>query len=504
MAVACRLALRRHVTPAIEVQPNPPPTPGLQRSPRLDRIGTPLLLVGAAGFAAALARVGLHTAGPSFLTRMFDLGSFRDAGLIVRHAFHFPSGQPKPLYQWIPRGGANPFIYPPFAAGIFAALSYISLRVLAWCMTAASFAALLAAVWMTLDGLGVPKSRARTGAALAVSAVALWTQPVQSTLDLGQINLLLMAAIIWDLRPRPASLRAASQAGRDDRARGSPWWTGALTGVAAGVRLTPLIFIPYLLVTRKFRQAAVAAGAFVATVGIGFAVIAGPSATYWQTGLIERANGTHRPHAGFFFAAAWNQSLRGYFSRLAAHAPPALIPWLIMAGLTAAIGLTCAAWLHRDGYPMLGLLTCALTGLLISPVSWVHHWVWVAPWLAAIAAMALLAPGASRRIWLAIAGWITLVFVNWPPLPVLTGARHGMNAVADVPVKQPLSWHGPQVFAGNIYLYSGAAGLIALYLWSVLRALRQSEVLAVMRQRGAVPWAAPDVETIPRTMSHRE
>jgi alpha-1,2-mannosyltransferase len=493
-----------HGSVAITAQPSPPPTPGRQGSPRLDRIGTPLMLLGAAAFAAALARVGLHLAGPSFLTRMFDLASFRDAGLIARHAYHFHSGHPKPLYQWVPPGGANLFIYPPFAVSIFAAMSYIGTVALTWSMTAASFGALLAAVWLTLDSLGVPKCRARTGAALAVSAVALWTQPVQSTLDLGQINLLLMAAIIWDLRPRAGSLRAGGLAGADDRACTSPWWTGALTGVAAGVRLTPLIFIPYLLVTRKFRQAAVAAGAFAATVGIGFAVMPGASAAYWQTGLFDRANATPGPHDGFFFAAAWNQSLRGYLSRLLAHAPLAVVPWLIAAALTAVIGLTCAAWLHRDGYPMLGLLTCALTGLLISPVSWVHHWVWVAPWLAAIVAMALLAPGASRRVWLAIAGWITLVFVNWPPLPVLTGARHGMNVVADVPVKQPFSWRGPQVFAGNIYLYCGAAGLVALYLWAVVRALKQGGVLAAMRQRGAARWAATDAEIIPRTMSNRD
>ncbi len=446
-------------------------------------------------------------AGPSVLTRMSDLASFRDAGLIVRHAYHLHVGQPKPLYRWIPFAGASLFTYPPFAAAIFAAMSYIGPLALAWCVTAASFAALLAAVWLTLAGLGVPKSRARVAVALAVSAVALWTQPVQSNLGLGQINLLLMVAIIWDLRPRAGSLPAAgtlTQAGAGDHVRTSPWWTGALTGLAAGIKLTPLIFIPYLLVTRKFRQAAVAAGVFAATVGIGFAVMPGASATYWPSGLIDRLNGPGRANGGFFFAAAWNQSLRGYLSRLVAHAPLAVAPWLVAAAVTAVIGLTCAALLHRDSYPMLGLLTCALTGLLISPVSWVHHWVWVAPWLAAIVAMALLAPGASRPVWLAIAGWITLVFVNWPPLPVLTGARHGMNVVADVPVNQPFSWRGPQVFAGNIYLYCGTAGLVALYLWAVVRALRQSNALAVTPQRGAVPRAATDVEVIPRALSYRE
>ena len=68
-------------------------------------------------------------------------------------------------------------------------------------MTALSFGALIAAVWLTMDSAGLPKSRTRTAAVVAVTAVALWTEPVQSNFGLGQINLLLMAAIIWDLRP---------------------------------------------------------------------------------------------------------------------------------------------------------------------------------------------------------------------------------------------------------------------------------------------------------------
>jgi alpha-1,2-mannosyltransferase len=508
-AAACLLVLRRGA--AIATRTRRPRAPGRAGSTRLDRIGTPLLVLGATAFAAALARVGLHAAGRSFVTSMVDLRSFRGAGLIVRHAYHFHSGHPKPLYQWVPPGGTNLFVYPPFAAGIFAALSYVSPLALAWCVTAASFAALIAAIWLTLAGVGVPKSRARVGAALAVSGIALWTQPAQSALGLGQLDLLLMAAIIWDLRPSAGSERAGSQraarqraGGEDDHTRTGPWWSGVLTGFAAGVTLTPLIFVPYLLVTRRLRQAAVAAVVFAATVGIGFAVMPGPSASYWQPGLIDRGSGTPRGHAGFLFAAAWNQSLRGYLSRLAGHAHLAVVPWLVAAALTVIIGLTCAALLHRDGYPMLGLLACALAGLLISPVSWVHHWVWVAPWLAAMAAMALLAPRASRWVWLAVGGWITLVFVNWPPLPILTGARHGMNVVADVPVKQPFSWHGPQVFAGNIYLYCGAAGLVALYGWCFVRALWQNDVFALLRRRAAVPWTAPEVETLPSPMSFRE
>ena len=88
---------------------------------------------------------------------------------------------------------------------------------------------------------------------------------------MGQVNLALMALIIWDLcQPDTAASR---------------WWKGAGVGIAAGIKLVPLIFIPYLLLTRRFRQAAVASGAFVATVAAGFVVLPADSAKWWFGGL---------------------------------------------------------------------------------------------------------------------------------------------------------------------------------------------------------------------------
>ena len=481
-----------------------PAEPGPAASGR-DRRGTLLLMIAVAAFALALARFALHLAEPSFLARMFDLGIYRDGGLIVRHAYHFRSGRPTPLYDWVSPGGGNPFTYPPFAAGIFAAASLVAPAALQWGMTALSFGALIAAIWLTIAASGVPKSRIRTAAVVGVSAVALWTQPVQSTFGLGQINLLLMAAIIWDLRPAGARSGQAGQTGQAGEAgRPGRWWTGAVTGIAAGIKLTPLIFIPYLLVTRRFRQAAVAAGAFAATVGIGFAVMPGASAAYWRSGLLDRANGNLHANLEFFFASAWNQSLRGFLSRVMQHAQLAAGPWLIAALLTVVVGILSATWLHNDGFPVLGLLTCALTGLLVSPISWLHHWVWVAPWLAALAALAIRSRGAARRSWACLAVLIALVFADGPTLAAITGSRRELNVVTDVPMKQPLSWHGIELVAGNVYVLAGAAGLLALFGWGVARAFQPS------RLRSAVPGATlgpigirsgqaavPGAETVP-------
>lgn len=428
------------------------------------RAGLLGVLAGLIALLLSLARFAVHVETYSFAARMFDLGIYRDGGLIVRHVYHFRSGHPTPLYDWVSPGGGNPFTYPPFAAAIFAAASYLSLATLQQAMTIASIAALVAVTWMTLSSAGLRAGPGRAALALGVSAVALWTQPVQSNLGLGQVNLLLMVAILADLRPAA-----------DGTAR-TRWWSGALTGIAAGIKLTPLIFIPYLLVTRRFREAAVATGAFAATIGLAFIVLPGASAMYWASGLFARVNGSSSANVQFFFASAWNQSLRGLLSRFLQHGQLAATPWLVAAVVTAIAGLMCAAWLHNDGYPLLGLLTCALTGLLISPISWLHHWVWAAAWLAAVAGAAVRARGAARWAWLGIAAVITAVFIDLPRLPFLTIDQRGLNLVTDVPMKQPFSWHGLWLVTGNCYVLAGMAGLAALFTWGIVRAFAPAQV----------------------------
>ena len=459
-------------------------------TPLRARARTVLLLAGLAAMALALTTFALHAAEPSFLARMYDLGIYRDGGLIVRHAYHFRSGRPTPLYDWVSPGGGNPFTYPPFAAGIFAVMSFLPLLTLQWGMTALSLGALATAVWFTLDAAGVPRGAAHAGCTLLVCAAALWTQPVQSNLGLGQANMLLMAAIVWDLRP--ARTPRPGTAGR------SRWWAGAATGVAAGIKLTPLIFLPYLLLTRRFRQAGVAAAAFALTVAAGFAAMPGASAAYWRSGLLDRANGTSRANVEFFFASAWNQSLRGLLSRFLQHAQVAAIPWLIAATLTLVIGLAAATWLDKDGYRMLGLLTCALTGLLISPVSWLHHWVWIAPWLAALTALALRGRGAARWRWAGLAALAWLVFAAGPSLASLTGSQRALDVITDVPMKQPLAWQDIDVLAGNAYVLAGLAGVLALFGWGVARAFARP---SGARLTGSALAAEPDSPGRPEAVS---
>ena len=109
-------------------------------------------------------------------------------------------------------------------------------------VTVVSLFSLVATIWIAFRQLGWEKT-SRLGATLLLSGLLLWTEPVQRALFLGQVELVLMALVVWDLC-------------QPDRRR----WKGAATGIAAGIKLVPLLFIAYLLLTRRFRQAAVAGG----------------------------------------------------------------------------------------------------------------------------------------------------------------------------------------------------------------------------------------------------
>ena len=311
-----------------------------------------------------------------------DLGVYRSGGLIVRHVR--PLYDPHlsaPLYDWRGYQGLHlKFTYPPFAAVVFALVSFIPWRALPDISVLVNIAALVAALWFTFGGLGYRRGLTRLGATLLTAAAVFWTEPVLRTIYLGQVNLVLMALIIWDVC-QPDTRRSG----------GCRWWKGAGVGVAAGIKLVPLIFIPYLLLTRKFRAAAVACAAFAATVAAGFVAVPADSARWWLGGLFFNGGRT-----GF---VGWegNQSLRALLTRLAGSVAGAQPVWLAVALVTAVAGLACAALLDRAGHPLPGLLACALTGLLASPISWDHHWVWIAPGVAVAAAYAvraMRAPGA--------------------------------------------------------------------------------------------------------------
>ncbi|MFT3875913.1 MAG: glycosyltransferase 87 family protein [Propioniciclava sp.] len=237
--------------------------------------------------------------------------------------------------------GELPWFYPPFAAALFVPLLALPFPVAAMAMALASAAALARLLHLVMARLGHPEL---TLVALAGAVVA---EPVYATLGYGQVNLM----IAW--------LVAEGFLGRQR-------W---LIGVAAGIKLTPLVFLLPLLVRRDLRGAGLATAGLAGTIGLGWVVAPAASGEFWS-GLFLGA--TER--IGTSYAA--NQSLTGALWRAAG---PGGVP-LMGAALTVAVVLVGAAVLRRpDIDDILALVVTGIAGLLVSPLSWVHHWIWVLP-----------------------------------------------------------------------------------------------------------------------------
>ena len=436
--------------------------------------GGRLLALGLVAFAAVLAvYVADLLTHLSTMTAMRDLIVYRDGGLITRQISPpYDGSRYAPLYSWTGSGGVS-FTYAPIAAVIFAVGSVLPWLVLRWVMTVASLAALLLSAWLMFGKLGYDDRRVRTGATLLVAAAALGTEPVQQTLALGQINILLMLLVVLDLM-----------------AARNRWWNGAGIGLAAGIKLIPLIFIPYLLLTGQFRRAGVAVGAFVVTIGVGYAVLPHDSAKYWQDGLFLNANRI------VFLGTRGNQSLHGMIIRFMGSVDGAAHVYLAVAAVVAIAGLVVAATLYHAGHPVAGMLACALTGLLVSPLSWDHHWVWVALGMGYLAHLAVQARGPARTAWWLGAAALLFVYGCWPQFwaagPALTPAGwvwYGPTQYfkyGDNPAYHEYHWNLLQIIAGNSFVEAGILAMAVL------------TVAAIRLRRPAAAGLRTSLRTVPR------
>jgi alpha-1,2-mannosyltransferase len=381
-----------------------------------------LISVGCYGWDMAAHANGL-------LLNWFDLKVYAQAGLLARH-------NPGDLYTW----QLDPvvrFTYPPFAALVFAVASALPAAVLHWAMTVASGVALAVTGWLTFTALGW-RGRDRSAATLLVTALTLWAEPVLRALELGQIELLLMALIAWDLcQPDDRRLK------------------GIGVGLAAGIKLVPLIFIPYLLLSGMRRQAATATATFAATVAVGFALLPQASRSWWLTGYFLRANKTGG------VPSLVNQSLFAMIARAMGGASQATPVWLATAAVTAVAGLAAATILHRSGRAVAGWIVCALTGVLVSPISWDHHWVWVVPVLILLADRAVRARRLARCGYLALLAAVGGVFGGWPGKWAGPDALvpHGLVGFFVGPHTgyQLFHLHGLEVVGWNLFVLAGVA-----------------------------------------------
>jgi alpha-1,2-mannosyltransferase len=97
--------------------------------------------------------------------------------------------------------------------------------------------------------------------------------------------------------------------------------------------------------------------------------------------------------------------------------------------VVAVLGVAAAALLHRSGRPVQGWATCALTGLLVSPISWDQHWVWILPILAVFADLAVRSTSAARRGYWVVGAITVIIFGDLGPrLGFFPAANQARNA----------------------------------------------------------------------------
>jgi alpha-1,2-mannosyltransferase len=290
------------------------------------------------------------------------------------------------------------FTYPPFVARLFAVFAGAPIGVLKAALTAGSVAGLAVLAGLSLGAAGV---RPRAESVFAMSAIALLTWPVAYTLHLGEVNLIVAALIGVDVLRR----------------HDGGWWQGIGTGLAAGIKLTPLIFVAYLAVTGRVRAAVTAVGVFALTVAAGFAWLPARSRTFWLGGVFYNQSRVGNP------ANPSDQSLAGAIARLAGTGDPPRTWWLVAALTVGLAGLAVAVWAHRRGHRLAGTVCCAITGLLVSPLSWTHHWVWAVPLLVWLTAVAWRRRSVACGLAAAVGAVVFsgLVSIPWPGRPPRLG-----------------------------------------------------------------------------------
>ncbi|GAA4565271.1 hypothetical protein GCM10023176_12980 [Micromonospora coerulea] len=309
---------------------------------------------------------------------------FFDLKIYMRAMDWWAAGNP--LYDYVQPDrvqGALYFTYPPLSALLLRPFALLPLGATVAIFTILTGIGLVVTTrWLVLPVVArhdLPRLFTVTVAVLLVFAV----ESTRETITFGQINMLLVVLILADL------LFAVPQGRR---------WAGVGVGLATALKLFPGIFILYLLATRRWRAAAVAAGTAALATLLAAAVAPADSWRFWTHELWATDRVGRTDYTG-------NQSLFGLLSRITAPEKPSQLPWLLLVGVVAGYGLWRAARAARAGDALAGLTLTGLVGGLVSPITWTHHLYWFIPAVVVLVDAALgaergTAEGARQRRWL--------------------------------------------------------------------------------------------------------
>jgi alpha-1,2-mannosyltransferase len=297
------------------------------------------------------------------------------------------------LYGRLPdtQGGLpEPFTYPPISAIAMSPLALVSSTLAGVLMTGVSLALLVCVLALFFRATKLAAGPGSWRLAMTLLPLAVLLEPVRTTLAYGQINIVLMALVAFDCL-LPSTWFTV-------RGRTVGWPRGVLTGVAGALKLTPMVFLLYFLARKDWKGCLSVLGGFAAIGLAGFALAPHDSWEYWTKTVFQ----TGRIGPGVF---SGNQSLTGVLDRAHLTGSAETAAWLGCSALIAAAAFVAVRRSARQGRAVTAVAVTACTQLLVSPVSWSHHWVWCAPVL-------LCALVRGRRLWRQGAGakyfWITV------------------------------------------------------------------------------------------------
>jgi alpha-1,2-mannosyltransferase len=302
-------------------------------------------------------------------------------------ALHYWARDGGEIYDWIKPNTRYGFTYPPFAALLMLPLAYLPYTLSMVINVTATVLATVLLLWWLVDPIARRMGWTRWFALAVAICLAAAFEPMRETVDFGQVNMLMLilvaADLLWLVAPA-----YGPPTGKPARARYRRW-AGVGIGLATAIKLTPGIFIVYLLVTGRWRAAVTASGTAAVATLLAAALAPNASREFWTTALWD----TDRVGDMSFIS---NQSLHGMIARLD-PAQPSTLAWLalVAAALVFWGWRVRAAVAARDEVG--GLALTGVVGALVSPVTWVHHLVWLIPALVLLVDHAYAAPAGSRR-----------------------------------------------------------------------------------------------------------
>ena len=341
----------------------------------------------------------------------------------------------RPLYDrgvefHTPIGLNLPFTYPPLAAIVFSPFAWLGMPAASVTITLITLALLVVSIMIVLTRLDVwPTARVVPGPAwlrrwwltlLIVAAAAIWLEPIKSNFTFGQINVVLMTLVIADCVPRR-----------------TPWPRGLLLGLGMALKLIPAVFLLYFLLNRDKRAMLTSLASALAATLAGFVLAWHDSWQYWG----DTVRDTDRIGAA---SLNTNQNVAGTLARLGLSDHARFLPWVAACLLVLALTVWAVRRVLRAREPTLAVICIALFGLVVSPVSWSHHWVWMLPTVVVTAVLGWR----RRNAALALASAAGVAVMVWTPIDLLP-KHHEVGAV----------WW--RQFAGVSYLWWALATIVA-------------------------------------------